>query len=93
MTNKHGCNACHKLCLAMAEEGSPGVWVGGNDRETEGVWKWEDSGDPVPHWGWLCGQPNNGRGGQDCMMMSLPHKGRFDDTSCSEELMFFCELV
>ena len=68
-----------------------GVWIGGNDLDKEGIWKWVGSGDPVPYSGWYCGEPNNRKGNQNCMVISIGYKGRFDDTMCDGEFSYFCE--
>ena len=67
------------------------MWIGGTDLENEGIWKWEASGDPVPYSGWYCGQPSDRKGNQNCMVISIGYKGRFDDTMCDKELGYFCE--
>ena len=67
------------------------MWVGGNDIENEDKFIWEGSREPVPHAGWLCGQPNNAQRGQDCMIITLGRKGRFDDKQCDETFPYFCE--
>jgi Ca2+-binding RTX toxin-like protein len=50
------------------------LWIGMNDRETEGVWVWS-SGEPVTYTNWSVGEPNDYRGivpsGEDAAAMNF----------------------
>lgn len=41
------------------------VWIGVNDRETEGAYEWAD-GEPVSRFNWSEGQPDNFQGQENC---------------------------
>lgn len=41
------------------------VWIGANDRDTEGAYEWAD-GEPVTRFNWSMGQPDNFQGQENC---------------------------
>merc|ERR1711962_334586 len=43
------------------------IWIGGNDKDEEGTWKWAD-GSPFELTFWSFGQPNNFANNEDCMI-------------------------
>ena len=65
------------------------VWLGGNDIEKEGVWKWADCS---PAWEfnfWSQGNPDNYVGNQDCLHYTN-NRWKWDDQNCAEDLAFVC---
>ena len=48
--------------------GHGNYWIGLNDIETEGEWRWVNGhrGNTNDHNLWIPGQPNNGNANQDC---------------------------
>uniref|UniRef100_A0A668U6B9 C-type lectin domain-containing protein n=1 Tax=Oreochromis aureus TaxID=47969 RepID=A0A668U6B9_OREAU len=65
------------------------TWIGLNDKEQEGTWKWVD-GTPLTLTYWGISQPNNG-GEQDCVYVTTG-EGRFwNDYWCSTSHQWICE--
>ncbi|XP_052765524.1 perlucin-like [Mya arenaria] len=75
-----------------------GVWVAGNDGDSEGTWRWTDAatGNSHPVQGytnWHHGEPDAGDGDhdEDCMCL-IGNKGfEWQDYSCDKHMFFVCE--
>ncbi|XP_034053895.1 CD209 antigen-like protein E [Gymnodraco acuticeps] len=69
------------------------TWIGLNDTEKEGTWKWVD-GSPLNLTFWSTGQPDN-RGGypgeEDCAEIRIVYTKRWNDRSCEFDLLWICE--
>ena len=70
------------------------VWIGLNDRDTEGAYLWENGDTPVFS-SWNAGQPDGG-GAQNCSIMNLDPSdgygtGYWHDTDCGRLNGFVCE--
>jgi len=63
--------------------GSEWLWIGFNDAEQEGVWKWV-SGEPVTYTNWGAGQPDNSGGNQDYAYINWSSPGLWDDRNNSD---------
>ncbi len=80
----------------VTESGS--IWIGANDRDTEGDFRWTD-GSPVvdedAHW--AGGQPNDAGDGENCVVLHADG-GDWNDVACNETefgnegMTFVCEL-
>ncbi|XP_058247365.1 CD209 antigen-like protein C [Hemibagrus wyckioides] len=68
-----------------------GAWIGANDRDSEGVWKWVD-GTPVTNVFWSSGEPNN-KGDEDCAVSGYRSEPvpNWVDVSCSSKYIWICE--
>ncbi|XP_022081683.1 macrophage mannose receptor 1-like [Acanthaster planci] len=66
-------------------------WVGQNDRDVEGVWKYASNDTPSDagvYLNWGSGQPND-NGEQDCIMMGK--SGTWEDKECSDYYYVTCK--
>ncbi|KAF7709110.1 CD209 antigen-like isoform X3 [Silurus meridionalis] len=67
-----------------------GVWIGANDRDSEGTWKWVD-GTTVINGFWNPGEPNN-KWDEDCAMSGFHSgNGKWVDVSCNNNYIWICE--
>ena len=64
----------------MKSRGFGRTWIGGNDIDEEGTWKWTD-GSPFEFTFWRSGEPNNHNHNEDCMMHGFP--GKWNDGPCT----------
>uniref|UniRef100_A0A669F848 C-type lectin domain-containing protein n=2 Tax=Oreochromis TaxID=8139 RepID=A0A669F848_ORENI len=69
------------------------AWIGLNDKEEEGNWKWVD-GTPLTLQNWVAKQPDNGDGNpkwgeEDCV--HVEPDASWNDLSCSASLKWICE--
>lgn len=64
------------------------IWVGLNDKHREGSWK-DMNGNSIGYSNWQRGEPNNYRGGEDCLQ--LRGNGKWNDDKCSRKFYFMCE--
>jgi hypothetical protein len=71
-----------------AQQPSGSVWIGYNDRITEGVWGWAD-GSASAYKNWVPGEPNNVNN-EDC---ATTHGSQFgwNDVPCTAGYRFVCE--
>lgn len=66
------------------------VWLGLNDKATEGTFAWSD-GEAVSYTHWNTGEPNNGGGNEDCVEELWTPAERWADRDCSLKFWFICE--
>ena len=72
------------------------AWLGGNDIEEEGTWKWADC-TPWDYTFWASSEPNNQGGGEDCLhQLTNPSEyggylhWKWKDSKCSNKFGFLC---
>ena len=65
----------------MANRSMDYVWIGGTDKDKEGTWKWTD-GSPfdLTWWGWRPKQPDNYKGREDCLHITVGEGKHWTDT-------------
>ncbi|NES64024.1 MAG: hypothetical protein F6K24_01560 [Okeania sp. SIO2D1] len=59
--------------------GGQRVWIGFNDAEREGHWRWV-SGEPVTYWNFERGEPNNSKGREDFAEIRGYRSGKWNDS-------------
>nr|XP_034324874.1 perlucin-like protein isoform X2 [Crassostrea gigas] len=65
-------------------------WLGGNDIEIEGVFKWVRSDQPLTYTDWSPGQPDDANG-EDCMELRGAFQYHWNDLPCNIPHHFICE--
>lgn len=65
-------------------------WFGLNDQGKEGLYSYT-SKMPITYTNWARGQPNNWRGGQNCVEL-WSSTGQWNDNNCSTVLPFICSV-
>ena len=71
--------------------GTDSFFTGGNDVDWEGHFVYYNSKKPVPNLRWRRGQPDNGRGSEDCMQIKVSW-GALNDDQCYERGKYVCEV-
>ena len=64
-------------------------WVGGNDRDKEGSWKWTDC-IPWEFSFWGSGEPNNVGNRENCLKYRKWDAFKWSDDNCKKENEFVC---
>ena len=71
------------------------AWLGGNDIEEEGTWKWADC-TPWDYTFWAPREPKNWGGHEDCLQQhgdthtELPLAWKWNDKNCNDKFKFLC---
>ena len=74
--------------------GKYGLWLGGSDSATEGIWLWEPINTTIgsgTYDEWYPGQPDNYRSKEHCLHI-WPDKSRWNDIRCDISMTFVCEI-
>ena len=66
------------------------LWVGGNDKEKEGTFLWQNSKKAIPADYFYPGEPNDS-GGEDCVQLYCQTVGKLNDDKCARKFHFICE--
>ena len=66
-------------------------WIGLNDRDIEGDFRWQ-SDDTLPQYtNWHAGEPNNWGGNEDCVQLNRWGDSTWNDEPCEYEFFYICE--
>ncbi|XP_019625813.1 PREDICTED: LOW QUALITY PROTEIN: sushi, von Willebrand factor type A, EGF and pentraxin domain-containing protein 1-like [Branchiostoma belcheri] len=71
------------------------MWIGLDDRLTEGEFLWADGSSLDSFTYWTYGEPNDGGArirSQDCVHLWLAAQQRWDDTSCKSKRFYLCQI-
>lgn len=75
----------------MAKESGRNTWIGLNDIDVEGEWRWIDNVDAnMTAINWARGEPNNDHRGQDCAHYFVYVNWDVNDKRCSSNMYFLC---
>ncbi|XP_046363217.1 C-type lectin mannose-binding isoform-like isoform X1 [Haliotis rufescens] len=72
-------------------DGVDGVWLGGNDIMSEGLWVWDKSETSIQYFDWGSGQPDDSGSKQNCMSLWKHFAFKWADHYCTDKLAFLCE--
>ncbi|XP_041751514.2 C-type mannose receptor 2 [Coregonus clupeaformis] len=64
------------------------AWIGLKKREWQEEWQWSDNNCSEGYFNWHQDEPNNGRGNEDCVMMS--NGGQWNKSNCNNSHVFIC---
>ncbi|XP_021339906.1 neurocan core protein-like [Mizuhopecten yessoensis] len=79
--------ADERLWLRIFSIQSDYSWIGANDRDKEGEWRWISDNSTVTFTDWKAGEPNDVGGDEDCVIMGI----HWNDDSCTKKHPFICE--
>ncbi|XP_022092732.1 hepatic lectin-like [Acanthaster planci] len=65
-------------------------WIGLNDIDSEGHYKWVGTNRPMSYHNWNAGQPDNRGHNEDCGEVATV-SGYWNDIRCTDKQPFFCE--
>ena len=85
----------NKIYKAVAGLRYYNFWIGANDIEREGHFKWSD-GSPFSFKFWWTGEPNNrgSRGPEDCVQLKqAKYRRAWNDLACSFRHPFICKIL
>ena len=86
--NKEEYDFVFNFCKSL---GGNDFYTGGNDIEKEGKWTYWHSGMSVAFPNWRQGQPDNGGGSEDCLILRMSY-GASNDEFCGHKGKFVCEV-
>ncbi|XP_062585383.1 C-type Lectin CRL-like isoform X2 [Saccostrea cucullata] len=79
--------------LRVVEEFKDDLWIGGTDKDKEGVWKWASRSTPIKLTFWRPGEPSNSHNNEHCLEMALYSGYLWNDIYCGHKRRFLCEIL
>ncbi|XP_060064868.1 C-type mannose receptor 2-like [Ylistrum balloti] len=70
-------------------KGPRSIWIGANDIDSDGVFVWENSGDPVRYTDWSLDSPSNTTDIQSCARLKAGEGWK--DISCTKLVKYVCQ--
>ncbi|XP_021354593.1 macrophage mannose receptor 1-like isoform X2 [Mizuhopecten yessoensis] len=67
------------------------MWIGANDRGSEGGWSWTDRS-PFAYLNWQSGEPNDYHHNEDCGAI-FTQKGTWNDSPCTQRNGYICKKL
>ena len=85
-------NADERDFLVQKYKAKYTVWVGGNDKETEGTFVWQASKKMIPTDSFYLGEPNGGRN-ENCaeLYCQSARVSKLNDRNCRDKRNYICE--
>ncbi|XP_025759488.1 C-type lectin domain family 4 member E-like isoform X3 [Oreochromis niloticus] len=80
------------LVVIDSPEEQKRTWIGLNDIEQEGTWKWVD-GTPLTLKYWASGQPDNAFPKENCAHIRFYENTSWNDFPCQNSLQWVCEKL
>ncbi len=82
-------SATNGILSSLVPSAFPEAWLLGTDASSEGSWNWD--GQAMTYTNWRSGEPNNGNGVENCLMLMSNQGGTWDDRNCNEQLGYICQ--
>lgn len=69
-------------------------WIGANDQEVEGQWRWAATRNLLSYTHWNHNEPNNGNGDEHCAVMLWVFNWVWNDARCKyDRACYVCEMT
>ncbi|CAG2186837.1 unnamed protein product [Mytilus edulis] len=79
------------LQSVMLDNNMDNIWIGANDIDQEGTWRWIYDKTTVEFTNWSKEEPNNYNGNENCADMAKRRSYKWNDRSCTSLLRYICE--
>ncbi len=81
--------ATNGILASLVPSAFPEAWLLATDTGSEGTWTWD--GEPMSYTNWRAGEPNNGNGVENCMLIESNNGGAWDDRNCNDLKSYICQ--
>ncbi|XP_045898704.1 ladderlectin-like [Micropterus dolomieu] len=92
LASVHNIQEYHQIqtIILRASHNQRGTWIGGYNAEQDQQWFWSD-GTSFLFTHWCPGEPSNGKGRQQCLLMNYSDQKCWDDSGCDDQLPSVCQ--